>query len=881
MRICLRYFRCFQRNQGRIFSVPMLACALSVLFTQFSVEGGEFRRFVLLRNGEVLNGTIDRDEDHYIVRRTGSARLRIPYKDISHVGASLHELYLHKSDRIIEFRADEHLELASWCLQHGIETQATHHILRAETLSPFHPHLSLLKARLELSLSKANGMESLGDEIALQAAVKYRPLATLQNPGVSSIWNRPLATDDATHEISGTTLTAQLGGQQPMLQRRARFVSPIARLLAQQPLRMGRVGEIRDHLPMKALELEFGPPKNLRSPSIDTIAKAVELPPAPLERNLAATKTYDIDFEDSLAQGLGVEFSKEVRGLKPRLTAKAAILSNVDLYPSFLSESDHWTSTGRLRAPDFIVAPEQTVLVNQIVLPELMPRNLTNEKADESAPQTQRTKRAGAFQPSDNSPVAVSHELPVPDSNNELVRDVEGQLANLASQTASRLPSDSEGLASRDAPEEIQKAVEVEEAKEESKQGFRTRSVDPSVLSSFPKSLSQSDRSPIVSQTPIASTPTGKLDATDREAIEESKLKDTSLETPLVVQPKPVEALPELLVAEPSLERTIESAFPEKVVGSTESSSQPESTEEAAGDTPTPTAADEFALVATTDASVAQSNESEPLANTIAANHPAENHPAENHRDGNETAANRNLDDAPGSDSEYVVTNDAANVSFAPADNPTGIVPTDTEVIAASLRDAEPRAVESNAPSIDLPPELIRAYVANIQPLLVTRCGAGNCHGANTPTNFLLEPVAHHRPSRSTTMRNLAATLDQLDKQRPVDSPLFTWGQSIHGDTQSRVLAVSDVRQQTMLLNWIQSVANPPKPPRTKEEVVRDRQRAFADGAERISLRKIKEGQVRWQDPGQQNRSGWRTTEPTVRKSSHFEFSREIDRTQP
>ncbi len=105
--------------------------------------------YVLLRNGEVIRGTVNRDTDHLIVKRSGTVELRIPRKQISTIGANLDSVYEYRANQIVEFHADEHLELASWCMQNRLVGPMMHHILRAETIQPDHPQLSLLKARLQ------------------------------------------------------------------------------------------------------------------------------------------------------------------------------------------------------------------------------------------------------------------------------------------------------------------------------------------------------------------------------------------------------------------------------------------------------------------------------------------------------------------------------------------------------------------------------------------------------------------------------------------------------------------------------------------------------------------------------------------------------------
>ena len=124
----------------------ILCVGLTVLFTPRipSSEAEEAGKqadqlFILLRNGEVIRGTVNRDTDHLIVKRSGSVELRIPQKQISFIGANLNSVYEYRANQIIEFHADEHLELVSWCLQNRLIGPTTQHILRAETIQPDHP----------------------------------------------------------------------------------------------------------------------------------------------------------------------------------------------------------------------------------------------------------------------------------------------------------------------------------------------------------------------------------------------------------------------------------------------------------------------------------------------------------------------------------------------------------------------------------------------------------------------------------------------------------------------------------------------------------------------------------------------------------------------
>jgi hypothetical protein len=227
---------------------------------------------------------------------------------------------------------------------------------------------------------------------------------------------------------------------------------------------------------------------------------------------------------------------------------------------------------------------------------------------------------------------------------------------------------------------------------------------------------------------------------------------------------------------------------------------------------------------------------------------------------------------------EFTVENESpvANDSTVQGQSPSNSeAPSESELLVESEHstDTQPPEEDAAVPDIKLPPELIRQYVANIQPMLLTRCGAANCHGHFSEATFKLHRVPDRHPSRTMTLQNLAATLEQLDEKNATDSPLFTWGQAAHGKMQSKLLAITNVQQQTMLLNWIQDVTAPPsEPKRTPQDALVDRQRAFAEGAERISLRKIKQSDIRWQEPTQRAKDRLRGGEPALRQSTDIDW---------
>ncbi len=561
---------------------------------------GDGPYFVLLRNGEVLQGSLERDGDHYMIRRSGTAELRIPFKDISHVASRMQALYEHRANRIIEFHAGEHLELASWCLQNGLEPQATHHILRAETIDPFHPHLSLLKARLEGFLANGRRPDCPASEIALMAAVGAEPIP----------------------------ITA----------------APIYR---------------------ESTVSENSPPRSEpRHPAAETPAITDAPPPG--------QKTID--------------------------------------------------------APELIPVDLAATPINAIELPELIP-----------------------------SP-AGPPLLPERKVNEDLIRQVEQRLAKWAStKMETDLPKPREMSPIR-AAQLLGSSPKLEPITEP---GLEPRPM-PHV--------------PIVSTyLPRDAANKGANDARNAEPKTEHPLAEREIEIPT-----PASATAEVAGAANPNDHTMDSP-------------------------------------------------SEPALATE-----RELPPNEPHVDSDSPLQNES---SSAGELEIGRESPAENRSAAE----TGLV-----------GENEQTEQKPDVPEVALPPELMRQYVANIQPMLLTRCGAANCHGHLSEANFKLQKVPDRRPTRAMTVQNLAATLEQLDQRSPADSPLFTWGQTAHGKVQSKLLAITNVQQQTMLLNWIQDVTAPPSEPnRTEEDTFDDRQRASAEGAERISLRKIKEADIRWQEPTQ------------------------------
>jgi len=116
-----------------------------------------------------------------------------------------------------------------------------------------------------------------------------------------------------------------------------------------------------------------------------------------------------------------------------------------------------------------------------------------------------------------------------------------------------------------------------------------------------------------------------------------------------------------------------------------------------------------------------------------------------------------------------------------------------------------------------LSPELAATFARRIQPLLVNNCASTGCHGPRSENNFRLQRVTSQGgPNRLAADRNLASVLDQLNPQKPADSPLLLTPRGNHGRRGKPVFGgVTGKDQYAELKTWVLAVA--------REEVVQTR----------------------------------------------------------
>jgi hypothetical protein len=114
-----------------------------------------------------------------------------------------------------------------------------------------------------------------------------------------------------------------------------------------------------------------------------------------------------------------------------------------------------------------------------------------------------------------------------------------------------------------------------------------------------------------------------------------------------------------------------------------------------------------------------------------------------------------------------------------------------------------------------LPKESVERFATVVQPILLNRCAAGNCHGPTATSEFrLLKPPMGQAANQRFTQRNLYAALQQIDRSDPQSSPLLTLPQGRHGTALAAVFDGHSQKQLDELKQWVKlATAQSPAPP--------------------------------------------------------------------
>jgi hypothetical protein len=106
---------------------------------------------LVLDNGNVLAGAIERVGDEYVINVTG-ATLQVPVNQVERFAPTVEEAYEQRRVTLVDGTADRHLELAAWCLHLKLFNQAARELLDARRIDAQIPGLETLERRLRYRL---------------------------------------------------------------------------------------------------------------------------------------------------------------------------------------------------------------------------------------------------------------------------------------------------------------------------------------------------------------------------------------------------------------------------------------------------------------------------------------------------------------------------------------------------------------------------------------------------------------------------------------------------------------------------------------------------------------------------------------------------------
>jgi hypothetical protein len=106
---------------------------------------------IVLRNGNVLEGSVSRGDGYYVVEHQG-ASLQVPADQVERACASLVEAYELRRQERVGASADSHLELARWCVRNQLLDQAAREVLDARVRDPGHPRIADVEMQIRQAL---------------------------------------------------------------------------------------------------------------------------------------------------------------------------------------------------------------------------------------------------------------------------------------------------------------------------------------------------------------------------------------------------------------------------------------------------------------------------------------------------------------------------------------------------------------------------------------------------------------------------------------------------------------------------------------------------------------------------------------------------------
>lgn len=122
-------------------------CTVFLLIASFganAIAANEAQQLVVLRNGNILRGSVERAGDHWRVVSAGT-ELYLRTAEVDFLCESIDGAYQQYRERLAPPSAVGHMQLAAWCVRHELWEAAGSELAAARQLEPNHPRLVILE----------------------------------------------------------------------------------------------------------------------------------------------------------------------------------------------------------------------------------------------------------------------------------------------------------------------------------------------------------------------------------------------------------------------------------------------------------------------------------------------------------------------------------------------------------------------------------------------------------------------------------------------------------------------------------------------------------------------------------------------------------------
>ncbi|MBC7855373.1 MAG: hypothetical protein IAF94_18240 [Pirellulaceae bacterium] len=104
---------------------------------------------LLLKNGHVMQGSITKAGDYFVLTLGKTGEVRLPAADVEAPCVDLDDAYRYQAALLSSKKAEPHLALAQWCLRYGLRQQAEDQVAFARQLEPTHGKIAQIELRLK------------------------------------------------------------------------------------------------------------------------------------------------------------------------------------------------------------------------------------------------------------------------------------------------------------------------------------------------------------------------------------------------------------------------------------------------------------------------------------------------------------------------------------------------------------------------------------------------------------------------------------------------------------------------------------------------------------------------------------------------------------